>query len=135
MASDQPLSPHFVAAYPALPARAVGPATEEMLTRSPPSPVRSWSRNTSVAVIAPSRFTSTIWRISSRQSVVKGPSSITPALFTSTSAPPSSSLTRAAATVSESRSVTSADRASEPLPSSAARASMRSNRRASRASR
>src|SRR4051794_433141 len=51
--------PHLVAAYPALPARAVRPATEEMLTRSPP-PSLSWSRNTSVAVIEPSRLVSTI---------------------------------------------------------------------------
>jgi hypothetical protein len=58
-ASDQPFIPHFVAAYPELPARAVRPATEEMLIRSPP-PLRSWSRNTSVAVMAPSKLTSTI---------------------------------------------------------------------------
>jgi hypothetical protein len=77
-ASDQPLIPHFVAAYAALPARAVRPATEEMFTRSPP-PSRSWSRNTSVVVNEPSRLTSTICRISVRWSEVKGASSMTPA--------------------------------------------------------
>jgi hypothetical protein len=41
--------------------RAVRPATDEMLTMSPP-PSLSWSRKTSVAVIAPSTLTSIICR-------------------------------------------------------------------------
>src|SRR5829696_4688765 len=60
-----------------------------MLTRSP-SPLRSWSRNTSVAVIAPSRLTSTILRASSRCPLPNGPRSITPALLIRTSAQPKS---------------------------------------------
>src|ERR1700689_2712184 len=100
-----------------------------MFTRSPP-PSRSWSRNTSVAVIAPSRLTSTIWRCSARCSEVNGASSITPALLTRTFAPPSSLCTRPAAATIESRSVTSASIAIVPPPSSAASAWMRSARRA-----
>ena len=59
--SDQPFMPHLVAAYTPLPGRAVRPATDEMFTMSPP-PSLSWSRNTSVVVIAPSRLTSIICR-------------------------------------------------------------------------
>jgi transcriptional regulator with XRE-family HTH domain len=54
--------------------------------------------------------------------VLKGASSITPALLTRMSALPSSSWTRAAAPTSESRSVTSAWIAIAPLPSSSATA-------------
>src|SRR3954451_18123180 len=67
-----------------------------MLTRSPP-PARSWSRKTSVAVIAPSRLVSTMRRCSSRWSEAKGAVSMTPALLTRMSAPPSSCCTRSAA--------------------------------------
>src|SRR3954469_12021554 len=105
-----------------------------MLTRSPP-PSRSWSRKTSVAVIAPSRLTSTMRRCSSRCSDVNGARSITPALLIRTSTPPSSSLTRCAAATSESRSVTSASMAIAPSPSSSASAWMRPARRASNATR
>jgi len=55
-----------------------------------------------------------------------------PALLTRMSVPPSSVLTRLAAATRESRSVTSAWIAIAPLPSSLARAWMRSRRRASR---
>src|SRR3954454_19642328 len=105
-----------------------------MLTRSPPPP-RSWSRKTSVAVIAPSRLTSTIWRCSARCSELNGASSMTPALLTRTSAPPSSFSTRLAAATTEPRSVMSAAMAIAPSPSWSASAWMRSAGRASSAAR
>src|SRR6266516_520784 len=126
--------PHFVAAYAALPGRAVRPATEEMLTRSPP-PERSRSRKTSVVVMAPSRFTSTIFLASSRWSPPNGPSSITPALLTRTSTLPNSRSTTSAAATIEARSVTSATIGNARPPSSPASVSMRSERRASNATR
>ncbi len=58
---------------------------------------RSWSRKTSVAVIAPSRLVSTMRRCSSRWSEAKGAVSMTPALLTRMLAPPSSCCTRSAA--------------------------------------
>ena len=114
--------------------RISGAGHEEMLTRSPP-PSRRWSRNTSVAVMAPRRLTSIIGRNSLCCSEVKGASNMTPALLSSTSAPPSSCCTRSAAATRVSRSVTSASMAIAAVASSCTRESMRSTLRANNASR
>ncbi len=114
---DRPRTPHLEAPYPAVSARPVSPAADEMLTMEPPP----FARSSGIAVLmpmkVPTRLISTTWRKCSTLSCSRSCPVAMPALFTSPSIRPNSATAWSRAACQSASLVTSCRRNRAAPPS------------------